>query len=126
MQHAITNTLGKIWEFIDLIVNMNVMRDDYKQLTLKLETQKQGKQLLLVWYMPNALVQKEWNYGNIQKRQQFKFKAYGLFGGDFNVITHEKEKHGGLPVTVTETKDFKHYISMCNLEDTGFKGSKFT
>lgn len=47
-------------------------------------------------------------------------------GGDFNIITREEEKLGGLLVTVAETKYFKHCINMCKLEDARFKGSKFT
>ncbi|KAF3647189.1 hypothetical protein FXO37_20085 [Capsicum annuum] len=46
-----------------------------------------------------------------------------LEGGDFNVITSDEEKLGGLPVSVSETADFNHCINLCNLEDPDFKGS---
>ncbi|XP_047252266.1 uncharacterized protein LOC124887126 [Capsicum annuum] len=46
--------------------------------------------------------------------------------GDFNLVTSNEENLGGLPVTVADTVYFNHCISVCNLEDPGFKGSKFT
>ncbi|XP_016546236.1 uncharacterized protein LOC107846332 [Capsicum annuum] len=49
-----------------------------------------------------------------------------LVGRDFNVIRHEEEKLGGLPVTFKETGDFNHCINTCNLEEIAFKRSKFT
>lgn len=46
--------------------------------------------------------------------------------GDFNVFTRNEEKLGGLLVTLADTTDFKYCISLCDLEDPRFKGSKFT
>lgn len=46
--------------------------------------------------------------------------------GDFNMIISDEEKLGGLPVIVVETLDFNHCINLCNLEDPGFKESKYT
>lgn len=42
MQHAVANTSGKIWAFMDSIVNFNVIRDKEQQLTLNLENQELG------------------------------------------------------------------------------------
>lgn len=44
----------------------------------------------------------------------------------FNVVISNKEKLGGLPVTIAQTDDFKHCIKLYKLEDPGFKGSKYT
>ncbi|XP_070046474.1 uncharacterized protein [Nicotiana tomentosiformis] len=49
-----------------------------------------------------------------------------LVGEDFNVIWDEEEKFGGLPVSLNEVDDFRHYANTCNLVDLGFKGSIFT
>jgi len=49
-----------------------------------------------------------------------------VIGGDFNVISSEEKKLGGLPVTEVEVRDFNHNINVCNLEDKGFKGRKYT
>lgn len=49
-----------------------------------------------------------------------------LVVGDFNVITNEEEKLGGLLVTELEVRDFNHCINMYLLDDRGFKGRKYT
>ncbi|KAH0665617.1 hypothetical protein KY285_026823 [Solanum tuberosum] len=49
-----------------------------------------------------------------------------LVGGDFNVISREEEKLGGRPVTIKEVRDFNHCTNVCNLEDQGYKGGKYT
>lgn len=46
--------------------------------------------------------------------------------GDFNVISSEEKKLGGLPVPEVEVRDFNHIINVCNLEDKCFKWSKYT
>ncbi|XP_059281333.1 uncharacterized protein LOC132035027 [Lycium ferocissimum] len=49
-----------------------------------------------------------------------------LISGDFNVITSDEEKYGGLPVTINEVQDFRDCVQSCGVADLGFKGSKFT
>lgn len=49
-----------------------------------------------------------------------------MVGGDFNVILHEEEKLGGLPVTNQETVDFAQCLSACNLMELEFFGSAYT
>lgn len=43
--------------------------------------------------------------------------------GDFNGITDDDENLGGRLLTTAEAEDFNHII--CNLEDQGFKESKY-
>ncbi|XP_075076724.1 uncharacterized protein LOC107810356 [Nicotiana tabacum] len=47
-------------------------------------------------------------------------------GGDFNVILHEDEKIGGLPVHPLEYEDFAFCVYSCGLFEQGYKGSPFT
>ncbi|XP_055823609.1 uncharacterized protein LOC129892087 [Solanum dulcamara] len=49
-----------------------------------------------------------------------------MIGGDFNAITLEDEKFGGLSVTINEIQDFRGCIKNCGISDLGFSGSKFT
>lgn len=54
------------------------------------------------------------------------YQSPWIIGGDFNVIRHEEEKLRGLPVTINETQEFNQCISMCNMEEPQYKGSKYT
>ncbi|XP_016457746.1 uncharacterized protein LOC107781540 [Nicotiana tabacum] len=49
-----------------------------------------------------------------------------LVGGDFNVLLHESEKIGGLPVHPPEYEDFAACINSCGLFDQDYKGSPYT
>lgn len=49
-----------------------------------------------------------------------------VIGGDFNAITSEDEKFGGLPVIINEIQDFRGCIQNYGISDLGFSGSKFT
>lgn len=46
--------------------------------------------------------------------------------GDFNLKRSEEENLRELPVTVAETEDFNHCISMWNLEECVYQGNKYT
>ena len=46
--------------------------------------------------------------------------------GDFNDMTSEDEKMGGLPLNKTRIAVFKNYIDKCGLMDLGFLGPRFT
>ena len=49
-----------------------------------------------------------------------------MIGGDFNTILYANEKLGGNPPEVRSMDDFHEAISLANLIDAGFLGSKFT
>ncbi|XP_070031995.1 uncharacterized protein [Nicotiana tomentosiformis] len=49
-----------------------------------------------------------------------------LVGGDFNVVLHENEKIGGLPVHPLEYEDFAPCINSCRPFDQDYKGSPYT
>ncbi|XP_075098971.1 uncharacterized protein LOC107793393 [Nicotiana tabacum] len=49
-----------------------------------------------------------------------------IVGGDFNVVLHEDEKIGGLPVYPPEYEDFALCVNSCGLFDIGYNGSPFT
>ncbi|XP_075087618.1 uncharacterized protein LOC142169628 [Nicotiana tabacum] len=49
-----------------------------------------------------------------------------LVGGDFNVVLHEDEKIGGLPIYPPEYDDFSFCTNSCGKFDQGYKGGPFT
>ena len=46
--------------------------------------------------------------------------------GDFNDMTSEDEKMGGLPLNKTRIAFFKNCMDKCGLTDLGFQGPRFT
>ncbi|XP_075111230.1 uncharacterized protein LOC142181699 [Nicotiana tabacum] len=49
-----------------------------------------------------------------------------LVGGDFNVVLHEDEKIGRLPIHPPEYEDFAFCVNSCGFFEQGYKGSPFT
>nr|XP_016509752.1 PREDICTED: uncharacterized protein LOC107827175 [Nicotiana tabacum] len=49
-----------------------------------------------------------------------------IIGGDLNVVLHEDQKIGGLPVHPPEYEDFSFGVKSFGLFDLGYKGSPFT
>lgn len=54
------------------------------------------------------------------------FSISWLCGGDFNEITHSKEKKGGLSRNSEEITEFKIAIQDCGLYDLGWSGYPYT
>lgn len=54
MQHTVVNTLGEIWAFMDSIVEYSMVRDEDKQMTIKLEIKMLEQQLQLHQYIQNC------------------------------------------------------------------------
>ncbi|XP_016445459.1 uncharacterized protein LOC107770638 [Nicotiana tabacum] len=123
LAQAISNVSNKIWAFIDEVV---VMYNMVQQLTLRLfHTEKHAEFVLTLIYAKCHEIERIELWDSLYEMGR-DMDAPWLVGGDFNVIWDEEEKFGGLPVSLNEIDDFRHYINMCNLFDLGFKGSIFT
>ncbi|XP_070033112.1 uncharacterized protein [Nicotiana tomentosiformis] len=97
METALSNINGKIWLFIDDVVEWELLID-IDQLELWDNLYYLASDMELPW----------------------------LVGGDFHVILNEEEKIGGLPVYPPEYEDFAFCVNSCELFDTGHTGSPFT
>ncbi|XP_060202217.1 uncharacterized protein LOC132630676 [Lycium barbarum] len=126
LETALCNVLGKIWAFVDAEYEVNVLVDSVQQITLKLSNSNNNTVMI------GTLV-----YAKCDRTERIELweSLYHLasdmtlpwlVGGDFNVIVHEEEKYGGLPVTLNEVEAFRHCIQSCNLSDLGYKGNIFT
>jgi hypothetical protein len=49
-----------------------------------------------------------------------------LIFGDFNIMLSNDEKHGGNPIDHNVTSSFRNILSICDLQDLGFSGNKYT
>lgn len=46
--------------------------------------------------------------------------------GDFNAVSNQDEKLGGIPINCNDVNDFNNMISRIGLIDGGFSGRKYT
>src|SRR5688572_29481127 len=96
LKHAVSNSNGKIWGFIDEIMEYEVVRDEDQMLTLRIHSLGMGIEVLI------SLVYAKCTQG--ERLQLWESMADiantvnlpWIVGGDFNVISNEEEKLGGL------------------------------
>ncbi|KAG5608464.1 hypothetical protein H5410_019745 [Solanum commersonii] len=127
MKHVVANANGKIWAFIDEILDSEMIRDKDHMLTIKLQNQGLGIEVMVSLVYAKCTQRERLQLWESMYELSCSSRIPWVVGGlDFNVITNDEEKLGGRPVTESEVRDFNHCISVCNLEDKGFKGSKYT
>ncbi|XP_059302336.1 uncharacterized protein LOC132054310 [Lycium ferocissimum] len=100
--------------------------DNEQQITLKLFHQILNCHIVLtVVYASCDAGERRMLWDSISQVSNL-FDLPWLVGGDFNVISTEEEKLGGLPVLYNEVADFNHCLSSCGLQDLGYVGSTYT
>ncbi|XP_060202918.1 uncharacterized protein LOC132631354 [Lycium barbarum] len=120
------NVNGKIWIFVDAEIQVEIMRDTEQLLSCRFTYLGDGQELVLtVVYASTDRSGRIALWEDLYDMSSHITIPW-LVGGDFNVITDDIEKFGGLPVQFAETKDFRQCIDICQLMDLGFTGSMFT
>ncbi|XP_060183464.1 uncharacterized protein LOC132613460 [Lycium barbarum] len=126
MHTAAANISGKIWIFVDEMFEMEIIHDHMQHIAIKIKAQGMQKALLItVVYAKCTQVERRFLWESLEDIAK-NCNSPWMIGGDFNVITSEEEKYGGLSVSLQEIQDFKSCINNCGMYDLGFKGSKFT
>ncbi|XP_059302067.1 uncharacterized protein LOC132053997 [Lycium ferocissimum] len=126
LETAICNISGKIWAFVDEEYEVTVLIESVQQLTLKLFNWDVDMELVVTLvYAKCDRIERIELWDSLYNLASDMTSPW-LIGGDFNVITDEEEKYGGLPVSLNEVEDFRHCIQSCNLTNLGYKGSVFT
>ncbi|XP_075077104.1 uncharacterized protein LOC142163855 [Nicotiana tabacum] len=126
MDAAISNINGKIWLFLDSVLQWDLLIDMEQQLTIRVYHQDIGKYIMITF-----VYAKRSSLDILELWDSLYYLASDmelpwLVGGDFNVLLNEEEKIGGLPVYPPEYEDFAFCVNSCELFDTGYKGSPFT
>ncbi|XP_060202706.1 uncharacterized protein LOC132631120 [Lycium barbarum] len=120
------NVNGKIWLFVDAEIQVEIMRDTEQLLSCRFTHLGDGQELVLtVVYASTDRSGRIALWEDLYDMSSHITIPW-LVGGDFNVITDDIEKFGGLPVQFAETEDFRQCIDICQLMDLGFTGSMFT
>ncbi|XP_059285202.1 uncharacterized protein LOC132038567 [Lycium ferocissimum] len=126
METTFVNISGKIWLFLSEDVQGSVEIDNEQQITLKLFHQSLNCNIVLtVVYASCDAGERRMLWDSISQVSNL-FDLPWLVGGDFNVISTEEEKLGGLLVLYNEVADFNHCLSSCGLQDLGYVGSTYT
>ncbi|XP_070054818.1 uncharacterized protein LOC142179966 [Nicotiana tabacum] len=123
---TVVNVFNKIRAFIDEVYDVTIVYNMVQQLTLRLfHIETHVELMLTLVYAKCDAIERIELWDSLYAMTQDMIVLW-LVGGDFNVIWDEEEKFGGLPFSLNEVDDFRHYINTCNLTDLGFKGSIFT
>ncbi|XP_015162379.1 uncharacterized protein [Solanum tuberosum] len=126
MKHVVVNINGKIWAFIDELMEYTIERDEEQFLTIKVQNQGLDIEVSISLVYAKCTQSERLQLWDSLEDLSNNIRIPWLVGGDFNVIRNEEVKLGGRPVTNGEVVDFNHCINVCNLEDQGFKGIKYT
>ncbi|KAF3641089.1 hypothetical protein FXO38_21510 [Capsicum annuum] len=125
IKHAVLNVTGKIWAFMVENMEFSIVKDEEKKLTMKVSNQNADILLLVTLVDAKCNANERVVLWDSLTDLSDSYQVPWLIGGDFNVIRSEEEKLGGLPVTFNETHETQ-WISLCNVQEIHFKGSKFT
>ncbi|XP_019256428.1 PREDICTED: uncharacterized protein LOC109234834 [Nicotiana attenuata] len=126
MESAFTNLNRKIWLFFDVVVEWELIVETNQQVTVKVFHYDIGQHIMMTFvYARCSSLERLELWDNLYYMES-DMELPWLVGGDFNVILHEDEKIGGLPVHPHEYEDFAFCVNSCGLFDQGYKGSPFT
>ncbi|XP_075074436.1 uncharacterized protein LOC142162033 [Nicotiana tabacum] len=126
MEATISNVNGKIWLFIDAMVEWDLLIDTEQQITIKVYHRELGKYIMMTFVYAKCCALERLELWDNLYYLASDMKLPWLVGGDFNVVLGEEEKIGGLPVYPPEYEDFIFCVNSCGLFDLGYKGSPFT
>nr|XP_009611219.1 uncharacterized protein LOC104104767 [Nicotiana tomentosiformis] len=126
MDTAISNINGKIWLFFDAMVEWELLSDTDQQLTIKIYHQYVGQHIIMTFvYAKCSSLDRLELWDNLYYLVA-DMELPWVVGGDFNVVLHEEENIGGLPVYPPEIENFAFCVNSSSLFDTGYKRSPFT
>ncbi|XP_075095384.1 uncharacterized protein LOC142173668 [Nicotiana tabacum] len=126
METAYTNINGQIWLFFDAVVEWELVEDSEQHVTVRVFHHDLGQHMMMTFVYAKCSVMERLDLWDHLCYLASDMELPWLVGGDFNVILHEDEKIGGLPVHPPKYKDFVFCVNFCGLFEQGYKGSPFT
>ncbi|XP_070046820.1 uncharacterized protein [Nicotiana tomentosiformis] len=108
------------------MVEWELLIDTEQQLTIKVYHQEIGKYIMMTFvYVKCSSLDRLELWDNLYYLA-VDMELPWVIGGNFNMVLHDDEKIGGLPVYPREVEDFAFCVNSCGLFDTGYKESPFT
>ncbi|XP_049348976.1 uncharacterized protein LOC125813531 [Solanum verrucosum] len=125
MEHAVSNSNGKIWLFWSNAITGNIRENSEQHITgdFKHSDLTEGFMVSFIYakckeHMRRPLWDSLLQYASLD--------IPWCTIGDFNVITNIEEKLGGMPYNMNKSFEFIGVIEACGLTDLGFTGIPFT
>nr|XP_016444958.1 PREDICTED: uncharacterized protein LOC107770193 [Nicotiana tabacum] len=126
MKTTISNVNGKIWLFLDVVIQWDVIIDTEQQLTIMVYHQHLCKHIIMTFvYAKCSSLDRLELWDNLYYLSS-DMELPWVVGGDFNIVLNEEDNIGGLPVYPPDYEDFALCVNSYGLFDMGYKGSPFT
>ncbi|XP_075098996.1 uncharacterized protein LOC142175889 [Nicotiana tabacum] len=126
METAYTNINGQIWLFFNAVVEWELVEDIEQQVTVRVFYHDLGQHMMMTFVYAKCSAMERLDLWDHLYYLASDMELPWLVGWDFNVLLHEDEKIGGLPVHPPEYKNFAFCVNSCGLFEQGYKGSPFT
>nr|XP_009786193.1 PREDICTED: uncharacterized protein LOC104234340 [Nicotiana sylvestris] len=115
MESASANINGQIWLFFDIVVEWKLAEDTEQHVTVRVLHHDLGQHMVMTFVYAKCSAIERLELWDHLYYLGSDMKLPLLVGGDFNVILHEDEKIGGLPVHPHEYEDFTFCVNSCGL-----------
>nr|XP_016491561.1 PREDICTED: uncharacterized protein LOC107811191 [Nicotiana tabacum] len=125
MKIAYANINGQIWLFFDVVVEWELVENTEQQVTVRVFHHDLGQHMMMTFVYAKCSAIERLELWDHLYYLASDMELPWLVGGDFNVVLHEDEKLGGLPVHPPEYEDFVFCVNSCSLFEQGYKGSPF-
>ncbi|XP_075084826.1 uncharacterized protein LOC107774618 [Nicotiana tabacum] len=126
METAYANINGQICLFFDAVVEWELVEDTEQQVIVRVFHHDLVQHMMMTFFNAKCSTMERLELWDHFYYLASDMELPWLLGGDFNVVLHEDEKIGGLPVHPPEYEDFAFYVNSCGLFEQGYKGSPFT
>ncbi|XP_070050003.1 uncharacterized protein [Nicotiana tomentosiformis] len=114
METAYTNINGQIWLFFDAVVEWELVEDTEQHVTVRVFHHDLWQHMMMTFVYAKCSAIESLDLWDHLYYLASDMELPWLVGGYFNVILHEDEKIGGLPVHPHEYEDF----AFCNILPT--------
>ncbi|XP_070035176.1 uncharacterized protein [Nicotiana tomentosiformis] len=114
METAYTNINGQIWLFFNAVVEWELVEDIEQQVTVRVFYHDLGQHMMMTFVYAKCSAMERLDLWDHLYYLASDMELPWLVGWNFNVLLHEDEKIGGLPVLPPEYKNF----AFCNMLPT--------
>ncbi|XP_027158377.1 uncharacterized protein LOC113759998 [Coffea eugenioides] len=125
MDFSIANLWGSIWVLYKSLFDCQMIGESNQHLTLSLRSQLLAEEIYFSFIHSKCTVQEREGLWIELLNDKPEVKPWFLVG-DFNVILNAEKKRGGLPFRHAQGIELSQFMSLAEVGDAGFSGSRYT